>query len=93
MLTLAAVTVPTGCQSFHLGKAVVFQSSFHGMPVYVKSKSIDKRVVDGHTISFHADLDPRFALLLKNYTDLDFKRFSSAECGSGSKLNPRFLTN
>ncbi len=38
MLTLAAVTVPTGCQSFHLGKAVVFQSSFRGMPVYVKSK-------------------------------------------------------
>jgi hypothetical protein len=64
-LTLPLVTVPTGCQSFHLGKAVVFQSSFRGMPVYVKSKSIDKRVVDGHTISFHADLDPRFALLLK----------------------------
>jgi hypothetical protein len=38
MLTLPGVTVPTGCQSFHLGKAVVFQSSFRGMPVYVKSK-------------------------------------------------------
>jgi hypothetical protein len=31
--------VPSGCQSFHLGKAVVFQASFRTVPVYVKSKS------------------------------------------------------
>ena len=30
--------MPSGCQAFHLGKAVVFQASFRGIPVYVKSK-------------------------------------------------------